>query len=188
VDAGLARYFRVADVLFPRKLFEGQPYDFILTLRFLPGSHPESQIVISKTPRGGYTVTQYSLPKGSKTAYQQWVEISSESKIEDAVEITRRIKVDVRNVEVPSTFLSPQIERMAKLTLFPFEELDLGFARVDATEYQFWLQRVGDPTGFHICFKGDSYGQGNARHSLVSWMNETKALVEKYVQLEQRAK
>jgi hypothetical protein len=184
----VAKYLQVADVLFPRKLLEEGPSHFTLTLRFLPSFGTESQIVLSKTPSGGYTVTRYSLPNGSKTAWHQMEEITSESKIEDSVEIAKRIKVEVRNVDVPSSLLSPQVDRISKLTLFPFKELDLDFARMDATEYQFWLQRIRTPVGFHVSLEGEVYGEGRKPHPLVRWMNEIKALVEKYAGTEQPRK
>jgi hypothetical protein len=179
-----ARYFQLADLVFPRKVLEETPSEFVLTLRVLPAFEGDSQIVISKKLRGGYTVTYYSLPRGSKSVGWQLTEITVESKIEDPVEIAKRIKVDVRDVDVPWSLISGQMDRIAKLQLSPLEELDTGFVTVDATTYQFWLQRVGDPVGFYVCLKGDVYGQKHKAHPLVRWMNEMKALVEKYARPE----
>lgn len=180
-----AKYFQLVDLVFPRRLLQETTSEFVLALRFLPAFDRESQVVISKRLRGGYTVTYYSLPAGSKNLGEQFMQIRLESKIEDPVEIAKRIKADVRNVDVPSSLISGQIDRIAKLPLSPLEELDIGFVHPDATSYQFWLQGVGaPPVEFYVCLNGDVYGQKHKAHPLVRWMNEMKALVEKYARPE----
>ena len=184
-DEETAKYLEAVDALFPRNVLDARPNSFVLTLRFLPGSRSESQIVISKMADGGYAVSQYTLPKGSKTAYWQLMAMHSASKEKDATELAKQIKVNVRNVNIPSPIISRQVEEISELTLFPFDELDLDFARLDATQYQFWLERAGEPVGFYAFLRGDVYGEKSKQHPLVRWMNQTRDLIEKYVNSDQ---
>jgi len=168
-----AKGFQLLDAVFPRKVVGEKPAEFVLTLRF--AGQPlvrDSQIVVSKTLQGGYTVTYYSLPAGSKSLGEQAEEFVARSKIDDPMEIAKHIKVQARNVDVPPALLSRQLSRLEKLSFSPMEELDIRFVHFDAGMYQFWLQKFGDPVEFYVCLSGDAYGSKRTPHSLVRWMNE----------------
>jgi hypothetical protein len=142
-------YSHVIDEIFPRRLQDETPSEFLMTLRYVPSVENASQIVISKRLRGGYTVTYYSLPPGSKSIDQQFMEITEVLKIEDPIEIAKRIKVVVQNVNVPTSLVSRQLDRIATIQLSPLEELDIQFVHPDNNTYQFWLEDVGESAQFY---------------------------------------
>lgn len=173
--------FQLADLVFPRKVVGEKPSDFVLTLRFAGESLVRnSQIVVSKTLQGGYIVTYYALPAGSKSIGEQAYEFMARSKIHDPMEIVKQIKVEVRNVNVPPELLLRQLNRMAKLSFSPMDELDIDFVHLHAGGYQFWLQKYSNEEEFYVCLGGDTYGSKHTPHSLVRWMNEMRKLVETY--------
>ncbi len=166
------------DELLPRKVL-GESTGFILTLRFLPAWHdPESQIVISQKDAGGYIVTFYHLPPGSKSIYQQAFAIHAESDNLKPAEIAKQIRVLVENVEVPQTLLARQLDRLDGIKLSPLEELDSHVAHLDADGYFFHADSgfVG-PVGFSAFYGGKTYGNPPQKHPLVVWMEEMKAIV-----------
>ena len=97
------KYYKLVDLLFPRKLLGALPNDILLTLRFIPPFENECQIVVSKDPNGAYVVTYYSLPSGSKRIADQFGEIRKKFGIDtEAPRAAERIKAAVRRVDVPA--------------------------------------------------------------------------------------
>jgi len=182
---GAAIYYRVVDRLFPRKPLGATPCLILLTLRYMPAFERESQVVISKTLDGGYAVSYYSLPSGSERIGERISRIMQELKVEDPPAIAERIKVCVRNVDVPSGVMHDLMRRYAKLRLSPDLGLDPTTIILDGTTYELWFQIVGSGDKFHISFAGDDYGHDAKAHPLVRWMNEVKRVVEKYAAAQQ---
>src|SRR4051812_10414618 len=56
-------YNRVLDIVFPKQISDDEKTDWTLTLRFMPHSEPESQIVIRKSV-SQFTVVEYRSANG----------------------------------------------------------------------------------------------------------------------------
>jgi hypothetical protein len=184
-----APFIKTMDELFPHKILGERPSEFILSLRFLPAFSPESQIVISKKLQGGYTVTVYHLPRGSKNIGDQYNQIQLKAKDDiEPAEIAKQIKVLAENVDVPPSLISRQLDRLVQVQVSPLEELDVGVAHLDGTAYEFFLEPLGGPVAFHAYYESERYGNPPKEHPLDVWMEEMKALVEKYTLKDSPAK
>ena len=176
----VARYYRVVDALFSRKLLDARPSLILLTLRYLPSFEGESQIAISKNMEGEYVVTSYSLPRGSERIGEQVGQISAALGIEDPVEIAKHIKVKVRKVDVPSRVVSELVRRYDALRMSADLDMDPASVIIDPTVYQLSFRIAGTVNEFYVSFPASDFGHDQKAHPLVRWMNEVKRVVEKY--------
>jgi len=179
---------RTVNLLFPRKQLREASWKWLLGLRYWPAFEPESQIVISKRIDEGFIVTLYHLPSGSKNIGGQFTEIVSKSHSEDPSEIAKQIKVLVENVEVPSVQISRQLDRLAHVPVSPIEDLEFGVIHLDETRYEFFLWPDGGPVASYGYYDTETYGKPPRKHPRVVWMDEMKALVDRYAQQRAPAK
>jgi hypothetical protein len=94
-----ATYRRVLDILFSN--FGEEEEDvrtfMILTLRFAPSSHPESQIVI-KTSRGDIQVLEYTSSSGN--IYRRLNDALARGEREDPSELAKQFSIKKRTIDV----------------------------------------------------------------------------------------
>jgi hypothetical protein len=168
-------YRRVLDIVFPRDTgnFKDFRKEFALTLRYKPSFGLESQVNITKYSDDRLEVVTHTLPKGSRSIWEQLNTMLRQTGREDAEEMAKHLNVQ-KTVLTDTVKVRRLLSRFAAIRISP--QLDASIT-LDGTYFELWYEAVSNES-YHALVGGDP-GHDRTDHPLIRWMNEVRQAVLK---------
>lgn len=176
-------YQQVLDIVFSTKA-KNNVFGYGFVLRFLPSFDAESQITI-ENELGKTIVTEYKSVNGN--IYEQINKLVTETDIEDAEELAKRIKIEKRSVNIP-----PNQTKQWREEFYRALSLSMNDERKKISENMKETIDVNDGIKYSLWYSGsakifyeftdetasDNLTETN-ENAIVSWMRKVKSTVIK---------
>lgn len=164
-------YYLTLDKLFHHEARENPS----LILRFIPSGETERQIVIDAKSQGVFEVTEFTLPRGSQSVWQQVLDLRDSHPGASAAEFASLIKVERRIAKFKPGVLPKLMKSFEALRISPALSTKV---LMDPSGYDFWYIAVSPCNTLHISISDADYRHDADAYPLVRWMNQMRLAVE----------
>jgi hypothetical protein len=161
----------VLDALFPIDSgnFRDVRKEASLVLRFTPSFAAEMQInIIKYSDNRDIEAVMYTLPKGSKSIWEQVDEMRQRNERENARRMARAIVVE-KQVISDKDELRKLLQQLASLSIPT--QLNPAMT-LDGTRFEFWYETTSNK--YYYSLVGGEPGEDSQAHPIVKWMNQVR--------------